>query len=255
MLLRRLIQHVREQNWTAIGIEFVIVVVGVFVGIEVSNWNQERADRNREIAFLGQLRDEMADNVVTIEHQLRYQAEVIASGRRALAFLQSDGNCAAECPALLIDLFHASQFWGTPYARAKYEENQRLGFPTTPATRAAVDEFYSFIDGWDAVTAAAPPYRERVRGHFGPDASEALWGGCWRSSGGRLEELTRDCVSDLDALDAKAMLVAIHADGDLAPGLRFWLGQNIFAAGALPQAVRHAEVAIAAINDEQERGR
>lgn len=35
MLLRRVISHVRKQEWTAIGIDFVIVVVGVFVGIQV----------------------------------------------------------------------------------------------------------------------------------------------------------------------------------------------------------------------------
>jgi hypothetical protein len=45
MILRRVIEHVREQNWTAVGIDFVIVVVGVFVGIQVSNWNGARAER------------------------------------------------------------------------------------------------------------------------------------------------------------------------------------------------------------------
>ena len=35
MLLRRVIEHVRDQNWTAIAIDFVIVVAGVFVGIQV----------------------------------------------------------------------------------------------------------------------------------------------------------------------------------------------------------------------------
>ena len=221
----------------------------------MSNWNQARADRNRELVFLGQLRDEMVDNVDTIEHQVRYQAQVIASGRRALAFLQSDGACAADCPALLIDFFHASQIWGTPYARAKYEENQRLGFPTSPPTRVAVDDFYFFIDGWDVVTAAAPPYRERVRGHFSPDASTALWRGCWRSTGGRFEELGTGCEAELGALDVAAMLRAIHADAELASGLQFWLGQNIFAAGALPKAVEHAETAVAAIDNERKRDR
>jgi len=48
MLLRRVTEHVREQNWTAIGIDFVIVVVGVFVGIQVSNWNETRAERCRD---------------------------------------------------------------------------------------------------------------------------------------------------------------------------------------------------------------
>jgi hypothetical protein len=49
MILRRVIEHVREQNWTAIAIDFVIVVLGVFVGLQVSNWNAANADR-REIA-------------------------------------------------------------------------------------------------------------------------------------------------------------------------------------------------------------
>jgi hypothetical protein len=37
MILRRLAQSLREQNWTAIGIEFVLLVLGVFLGIQVAN--------------------------------------------------------------------------------------------------------------------------------------------------------------------------------------------------------------------------
>ena len=33
MLLRRVMEHVRDQNWAAVAIDFVIVVVGVFIGI------------------------------------------------------------------------------------------------------------------------------------------------------------------------------------------------------------------------------
>lgn len=37
MMLRRVIEHVKNQQWTAVGIDFVIVVIGDFVGIQVSN--------------------------------------------------------------------------------------------------------------------------------------------------------------------------------------------------------------------------
>jgi hypothetical protein len=37
MILRRVIKHFRNQEWTAIAIDFVIVVFGVFVGIQVAN--------------------------------------------------------------------------------------------------------------------------------------------------------------------------------------------------------------------------
>ncbi len=44
MILRRVIVHIRRQEWTAIAIDFVIVVMGVFVGLQVNNWNAARAD-------------------------------------------------------------------------------------------------------------------------------------------------------------------------------------------------------------------
>ncbi len=55
MLLRRITEHVKAQNWTAVGLDFVIVVVGVFIGIQVSNWNETRVDRADEEIFLGRL--------------------------------------------------------------------------------------------------------------------------------------------------------------------------------------------------------
>ena len=39
MVLRRLTKHVKDQNWFAVGLDFLIVVIGVFVGMQVSNWN------------------------------------------------------------------------------------------------------------------------------------------------------------------------------------------------------------------------
>ena len=44
MLLRRFIEHVKDQNWSAVDLDFVIVVLGVFIGIQVSNWNDVRRD-------------------------------------------------------------------------------------------------------------------------------------------------------------------------------------------------------------------
>ena len=55
MILRRITEHVKAQNWFAVAIDFVIVVVGVFIGIEVSNWNAARADRNREQVLIARV--------------------------------------------------------------------------------------------------------------------------------------------------------------------------------------------------------
>jgi hypothetical protein len=59
MRLRHLMRHVRTQNWVAVGLDLVIVVVGVFIGIQVSNWNDARRDLTREQVYLARLDAEM----------------------------------------------------------------------------------------------------------------------------------------------------------------------------------------------------
>ena len=43
MILRRITKHVKDQNWFAVALDFIIVVLGVFIGLQISNWNDARA--------------------------------------------------------------------------------------------------------------------------------------------------------------------------------------------------------------------
>ncbi|NNU16525.1 hypothetical protein HK107_09355 [Parvularcula sp. ZS-1/3] len=61
MILRRIIEHVRTQNWLAVGIDFLIVVLGVFIGLQVQEWSNYRADRALENEYYERLRVEIAD--------------------------------------------------------------------------------------------------------------------------------------------------------------------------------------------------
>ena len=61
MLLRRITQHVKDQNWFAVALDFVIVVVGVFIGIQVANWNAARSDARAERLLLERLHDEITE--------------------------------------------------------------------------------------------------------------------------------------------------------------------------------------------------
>jgi hypothetical protein len=83
MLFRRIAQHVKEQNWTAVGIDFVIVIVGVFLGIQVSNWNEARVQAQNTATLIERLEDEftsLEENLSTVVGQL----ETITSGTGCL---------------------------------------------------------------------------------------------------------------------------------------------------------------------------
>ncbi|GHB04899.1 hypothetical protein GCM10009069_29300 [Algimonas arctica] len=66
MLLRRITKHVNDQNWFAVGIDFCIVVTGVFIGIQVANWNEARQERRLEQIVLERMLDEV--EALDLEH-------------------------------------------------------------------------------------------------------------------------------------------------------------------------------------------
>lgn len=55
MILRSVMKHVRDQNWFAVGLDFLIVVVGVFIGIQVANWNEARLEDRQERLLIERL--------------------------------------------------------------------------------------------------------------------------------------------------------------------------------------------------------
>ncbi len=61
MILRRVTKHVKDQNWFAVALDFFIVVIGVFIGLQVSNWNDARAIRMSESDFLGRLHSDIVE--------------------------------------------------------------------------------------------------------------------------------------------------------------------------------------------------
>ena len=65
MLLRRITKDVKDQNWFAVGIDFCIVVVGVFIGIQVANWNDERQDRVDEVYYLERILTDIDDSIAS----------------------------------------------------------------------------------------------------------------------------------------------------------------------------------------------
>lgn len=70
MLLRRVTQHVKNQNWFAVFLDFVIVVIGVFIGIQVANWNEARVEAIREQEVLVAILDDIKTDLDVLDASL-----------------------------------------------------------------------------------------------------------------------------------------------------------------------------------------
>lgn len=55
MILRRISKHVKDQNWFAVGLDFCIVVVGILLAFQITNWSEARSDRTQERQIIERL--------------------------------------------------------------------------------------------------------------------------------------------------------------------------------------------------------
>ncbi len=70
MLLRRFLTHFRRQDWIAICLDFVIVVVGIFVGLQVNQWNEDRKDRQLELQYLASLKLDFESDIEELDNAI-----------------------------------------------------------------------------------------------------------------------------------------------------------------------------------------
>ena len=104
MLLRRLTKHIQDQNWFAVGIDFLIVVVGVFIGLQVQEWSAARGDDERLRSQLNSFRTELVMARGDLDdHETYYTARTNAAAELRVRLAMRD-------PSLTEDEFNRLAF-------------------------------------------------------------------------------------------------------------------------------------------------
>ncbi len=86
MILRRVIKHVRNQEWTAVFLDFIIVVMGIFVGLQVASWSASRAEQSLEQEYLERL---LVDVELSINTTSVTRGYMVIHGKQAKLVLDS----------------------------------------------------------------------------------------------------------------------------------------------------------------------
>jgi hypothetical protein len=180
MNLRRIMEHVRKLEWRAIGIELVIVIVGVFIGMQVSNWNVEREARQTGAMFAERLKADLREEAWYYQLQIEYSRDVLANAERAVDALSGRLNDSNE--ALLISAYRATQYKQKARRRATYDElvsTGTLGLISSQTLRNTALQVYNFptLDNV-AREGMQSRYREAFRMTLPNDVQRALGRNC-----------------------------------------------------------------------------
>ena len=90
MILQRLATSIRKQDWFTVVIETLIVVLGVYLGIQLGNWNTAQQHSAKEAIILTQLHDEFRDVAIELEQARPYADNTLEAVREVLRVIRSD---------------------------------------------------------------------------------------------------------------------------------------------------------------------
>lgn len=204
MISRRIREHAASHNWFAVLVDLMIVIIGVFIGLQVDNWNQARIDRAEASDYRARIIENLKANEAEIAARAAYNRQIRAHAVAALTALQRPNPALGE--EFLVDAYHASQVWRRPFQRTAYDELVDSGVARKVAdapTRAALSAYYVGTSGFDETALRETAYRERLRRAMDLRVQEAIRSKCGDivrrlPSGGEAPVLPDTCRLDLD---------------------------------------------------------
>jgi len=209
MLLRHLIEHVRAQNWTAVAIDFGIVVVGVVLGFQVTAWNEQRSDRALEAEYLQRIGDELRGAKAVLE-TIVGQANVNRLYAEYLSEFYDDRVAELDHQRLVV----AIRNFGLDPIDLRFDVSTfddlvstgRLNLISDPEMRRAIQHAYAELQ---SLGPAREPYRDEylfaVRGWIPRSMNQQIGAACPDLS-------PYSACSDLDLDDDDARLIVEQID-------------------------------------------
>jgi len=67
MLLRNLVEKLRARDWFTVGVELLIVILGIFIGLQANEWAVARRERSEERVYIERLLSDSDSNVASLQ--------------------------------------------------------------------------------------------------------------------------------------------------------------------------------------------
>ncbi|MBS0431538.1 MAG: hypothetical protein JSS21_03910 [Proteobacteria bacterium] len=224
MILRRITANFRRQDWTAVAVELIVVVLGVFIGLQASNWNQARADAQLGRDYAKRLRHDLDADLAGVRAEGAYYSAVLESVRKTDELLREPGSDPRE---LVVNAYRASEVLYNPPVRATWDQivsSGHLGLLPTRAVESGLSKYFAFDTALDTYnTGRVSDYRKTVREIIPLGMQIAMHTTCSdvRDARGNITGFAEHCEFEADPVALKAVAAALRGDPEVAASLRY----------------------------------
>ena len=246
MMFRRFLQRFQHQPWGSIATELAIVIIGVFIGMQVSNWNEERETAQKAVVFTKRLADDLRREAWAYESLITYNRQTNADQRRVLDAMAGDIELSDE--QFVISAYRATQYKDYNRYRATYDELVSTGNIGLVADRilreTAVALFTTNFLEQITLQTRESEYRRVFRESVSAPVQEALLVRCGDRLAHELDyaaienQLDYPCTLDLSPEKIRAAATALKATPRFVPALQVRFADNQTALTDLQQVNR-----------------
>ena len=127
MIIKRIGKGIKDQDWFVVTIEIMIVVIGIFIGLQVDDWNEQRKENTLQQIYKDRLVRDIKTDMSHAQARLHYFTVVKAYGEKALAYLDLPQTERKPTPDILITFMLASSRWENFYSQVTYDELKSTG--------------------------------------------------------------------------------------------------------------------------------
>ena len=79
MLLRRFTAHIRQENWFAVVLDLLVVVVGLFLGLQIDNWWEGRKEAKLEVAYIIEINEDLDLDKASLQLSIVALEEIVSN--------------------------------------------------------------------------------------------------------------------------------------------------------------------------------
>ena len=153
MLLRRITQHVKDQNWFAVALDFIIVIAGILIAFQITNWNEARLDRETEVTYLELLQRDLRTTVAEVENQIAHEKFQVKLANDAVPIIAEPPSQLRQkkLGMIMIRLTGRRTLRVNSPTFEDLQSSGRLGLISDPELRSAILRYFFGAERLEAV--------------------------------------------------------------------------------------------------------
>lgn len=221
MIIRRIAEGIKNQDWFVVGVEVMVVVVGIFIGLQVTDWNEERKEQIEEKQYIIRLHGDMSTQIEQMTIRETYFKVAAADNQTVINWLNDPTITTLSPKRLLSAVYNSTVIYPFKPYSVTHEELISTGhvriLRDVDLRNQIAQYFYEtepLLKAWNIDD--NNPYRELVRSTIPVHIQNLIATTCELSIGSNLA-LIQDCAANIDDKTALVILQSLREQSDIKP--------------------------------------